>query len=177
MESGGDRGGCSDDCDLVRARATNQRGDTLRVISKIIIHHSATADGDTFSWRAIRDFHILTRGWLDIGYHAGCELIGDKYECMYGRPDHIVGAHASGHNRGSLGFCFVGNYDHSAPTNEMIGIAARRVLAPWCLTYGITTTDIIGHRDFSSKTCPASRFPMALLRDNVWYEMKGGENA
>jgi len=149
----------------------------MREISRIVIHHSATEDGQTFSWRAIREYHILTRGWLDIGYHAGCELVGTKFECMYGRPIHIIGAHARGSNRGSLGFCFVGNYDIIVPEFEMLEIAAKRVIAPWCLLFGITVDNIIPHNAKSSKTCPGVKFPMATLRDYVWTELKGWNNA
>lgn len=131
---------------------------------RIIIHHSATEDGQTFSWATIRKFHVESRGWLDIGYHAGVELVGPTYECMYGRPASMHGAHTAGKNRDSLGFCFVGNFDLVAPEPERLAVAVRRVIAPWCVQYGLGPEDIFGHRDFSEKTCPGKLFDLDDLR-------------
>jgi len=134
---------------------------------RIIIHHSATADGKTLSWAAIRRYHIHNNMWLDIGYHAGIELVDDEYECLYGRPATMLGAHAAGANFDSLGFCFVGDYDKVAPTPEMLSTAARRVLAPWVVQFGIKVENIKPHSDFSEKTCPGKLFDMGDLRSMV----------
>jgi hypothetical protein len=52
--------------------------------NKIILHHSATADGPTVSWGAIRRFHVVECAWGAIGYHYGIELVGDYYEVLIG---------------------------------------------------------------------------------------------
>jgi len=131
----------------------------------IIIHHSATVDGKSFSWRAIRNYHVNTRGWLDVGYHAGVELMGTEYECLYGRPVTMQGAHAQGHNHDTLGFCFVGNYDLKDPDNEMLYVAARRVLVPWLVEYRLPLTEIHGHREYANKSCPGKLFSIDNLRE------------
>jgi hypothetical protein len=131
----------------------------------IVVHHSATPDGRTFSWHAIQHYHTKVRGWDDIGYHAGIELIGDKYLCLFGRPDVVVGAHTYGFNQNSLGFCFVGNFDDAAPCESRLRTAARRVLVPWAVRYDIPLMRIKAHRDFSDKTCPGLMFHMDVLRD------------
>lgn len=144
--------------------------------TKIIVHHSATPDCDLVSWHAIERYH-RQRGWSDIGYHAGIELARGDYLCLYGRPELLPGAHTVGQNRSSLGFVFVGNYDSVEPDRRMLVLAARRVLAPWCLRYGLTPNDIYPHRDFADKTCPGSKFDMTLLRNLVWNEchaLRGG---
>ena len=46
-----------------------------RTIKKIIIHCSATREGQDISVDTIRDWH-LKRGWSDIGYHYVIDLNG-----------------------------------------------------------------------------------------------------
>lgn len=138
---------------------------------RIIIHHSATQDGPTLSWGAIHDHHVNHNGWNDIGYHAGIEQIGDRYVCLFGRPDVRTGAHTLGENKRSLGFCFVGNFDLRAPGVERFRVAARRVLAPWLLRYGLGVDALLPHRDFAHKTCPGREFDMDLLRQVCAEEM------
>ncbi len=140
--------------------------------NKIIIHHSATKDSGTVSWGAIRRYHRSVRGWTDVGYHAGCEDINGQYECLYGRPWHIEGAHTQGHNRDSLGFCFVGDYDVVEPEMAMMLEAVVRVIAPWALQFDIGHNNVRGHNEFSSKTCPGALFPMDLLREMVRTELE-----
>jgi len=131
---------------------------------RIIIHHSLTIDRKTLSWSAIRNYHIQHNGWLDIGYHAGIEMVGNEYECLYGRPTTMDGAHTAGANYDSLGFCFVGNYDRVQPSPEMLAIACRRVLAPWIINFNIKLDNVKPHRDFADKSCPGKLFDMDDLR-------------
>jgi len=139
---------------------------------KIVIHHSLTKDSGTVSWGAIRDYHIGARGWADIGYHAGIELVGDKYECFYGRPDDMQGAHTQGENHNSLGFCFIGNFDEQDPDPDMLATAVQRVLAPWCRQYRISVSQILGHRVFANKSCPGDLFSIDVLRDMIETELE-----
>lgn len=138
---------------------------------KIIIHHSATEDGRTFSWHAIHHYHTNVLGWSDIGYHAGIELFQDKYLCLFGRPDVVPGAHTRGFNADSLGFCFVGNFDEVEPQRSRLRCAARRVLVPWLLRHGLGVDTLVPHRNFSNKTCPGKLFDMDLLRHICAEEM------
>lgn len=138
---------------------------------KVVIHHSATADGPTLSWNAIHDYHVNHNGWSDIGYHAGIERVGEKYVCIFGRPDVLPGAHTIGENGRSLGFVFVGDYDIAEPSHVMLRYASRRVLAPWLLRHGLGVDALVPHNHFAHKTCPGSRFPMDKLRHMVAEEM------
>lgn len=131
---------------------------------RIIIHHSATADTGSLSWGAIRYYHTVAKGWADIGYHAGAEMVRGRPECLYGRPDTMAGAHCRGQNRKSLGFCFVGDYDREAPSEELLQAAARRVIVPWLIQYGLTPLSIRGHWEYSPKTCPGLLFDLDRLR-------------
>ena len=157
------------------------------MMNRIIIHHSATEDGASFSWRAIRHYHlswaykgrIITEAeakaliaahknvkppYSDVGYHAGIELLGTEYECLYGRPTTKNGAHTRGENGDSLGFCFVGDYDVVEPDPGMLIVAAKRVLAPWCVEHHIDPGEIDGHRKYANKTCPGKLFNIDELR-------------
>lgn len=134
-------------------------------VNKIIIHCSATEDTGTMSWSAIRRWHTQVNGWDDIGYHAGIELVGNDYEVMIGRPANRSGAHTKGQNDGSLGFCFVGDYDRQEPDELMLHVAAQRVLVPWLHQHSLPVLAITGHRDWQGeKTCPGSQFSMDRLR-------------
>jgi len=131
---------------------------------KIIIHHSLTKDGTTVSWAAIRHYHTEVLGWKDIGYHAGCELVGKSYEVFMGRVWDEVGAHTRGQNIKSLGFCFVGNFDISEPPEEQL-ITGARVIKYWMRLFNISIDKIYPHHFFASyKSCPGLRFDMDRLK-------------
>lgn len=132
---------------------------------QIIVHHSATVDGATYSWAAIERYHTQEMGWRDIGYHAGCERVGNDIACLFGRPDYLPGAHTAGRNGDTLGFCFVGNYDGVGPDIGVLRIAARRVLVPWLRRFGLRVEDVRAHREFADKTCPGRMFDVDILRD------------
>jgi hypothetical protein len=126
--------------------------------SKIIIHHSATVDGRTFSWSAIKRYHVQTLGWLDVGYHAGVELVDDDWFAIMGRPWDMDGAHTQGQNGIALGLCFVGNYDLYEPDKDMLVTGAKMVKL-WRKLYGIPVSAIHKHSEYQNKTCPGTLFP------------------
>jgi N-acetylmuramoyl-L-alanine amidase len=147
---------------------------------KIIVHHSLTSDGPTVSWGAIRKYHTDPNGpykMLDIGYHAGVELVDSggisHMEVLIGRWWFKTGAHTLGENATSLGFCFVGNYDVVPPPDEMLEAGAR-LLATWCRLFVIDPGRIFPHSAFENKTCPGTQFPMAQLRARVREITTGG---
>jgi hypothetical protein len=83
----------------------------MRPLNKIIIHCTATRP----NWwigkspqqkvNEIRRWHVEDRGWADIGYHYLIDRDGTVIE---GRPLSKVGAHAKGHNTGSVGIALFG---------------------------------------------------------------------
>jgi hypothetical protein len=134
--------------------------------TRIILHCSATKDSNTVSWQAIRRFHEAN-GWSGIGYHAGIELINDRYEILIGRPWDRPGAHCSGENHDSLGVCFVGDFEQSAPPMEQwqAGVMFVRSL---CWVFGIGHDKVFGHREFTNlKTCPGTKFNLDLFRSQL----------
>lgn len=161
---------------------------------KIIIHHSATSDNKVANdWEAIRRYHksfryqgktitmtqanlLIAKGipverpWKDIGYHAGQEYENNRLVRRQGRADNEAGAHCVGMNSQSLGYCFVGNYDQQAPSDEEL-----RFAVPWIVEklrkYNLKYTDIEPHRRYAQKSCPGSKFPIEKLRLMVKEEL------
>lgn len=139
----------------------------MRVVTRIIVHHSLTADSKTVSWGAIERYHTETMGWQDIGYHAGVELVGDEYYAMIGRPLILPAAAVKEDHMNQLGLhvCCVGNYDELPPTDRMIDTLVRRVIRPWMEEFKLRPDQVMAHRDFAPyKTCPGKLFDMEALR-------------
>ena len=73
----------------------------MRNLSRIIIHCSATREGQDVSVDTIRRWHE-DRGWSDIGYHF---VIGIDGTIHRGRDIDKIGAHTYRHNLDSIGVC------------------------------------------------------------------------
>lgn len=136
----------------------------------LVIHHSATTDGSTYSWAAIKRYHTQTLGWSNIGYHYGIEQVGTDFASLIGRPLHKNGAHCkqAGMNSKAIGLCFVGNYDTIIPSDDMLLQAAKDIIIPLLHQYDIPITNIHPHNKYASyKTCPGTSFPLQRLIDIV----------
>lgn len=51
-------------------------------------------------------------------------------------------------------------------------VAARRVLAPWLIRYGLGVDALVAHNQFARKTCPGTLFSMDRLREICAEEME-----
>jgi N-acetylmuramoyl-L-alanine amidase len=120
----------------------------MRQVSKIVIHHSAS-DRDKTTVATIKGWH-LANGWSDIGYHF--VITGDG-RMHLGRPEDIIGAHAQGHNTGTIGICVTGNFENQKLLEKQIHTLVQ-VLASVCRRYKLDASDIIGHRDVNQTSCP-----------------------
>ena len=80
----------------------------MRTITLIILHCSATREGQSFGFEDCRRDHIRHRGFRDIGYHYYITRDGTVHR---GRPLEQVGAHCRNHNRHSIGICYEGGLD------------------------------------------------------------------
>ena len=80
----------------------------MRKINKLIVHCSATPEYKNFDVNDIREWHVKGNGWSDCGYHYVIKLDGTLQE---GRPVEKIGAHCAGHNRDSIGVCYIGGMD------------------------------------------------------------------
>jgi N-acetylmuramoyl-L-alanine amidase len=141
----------------------------------VIIHHSATVDGPSNSWEAIKKYHVEVNGWKAIGYHYGIENINGKYEVMMGRPEDQRGAHTKelDFNETGLGVCLVGNFDVLAPFDSQMQVAYTLVRS-LMKKYGIKRENVLGHREAQAigglpleqrKTCPGKNFNMDKFRE------------
>jgi len=144
----------------------------------LAIHHTATAGaGAADTWeecaaavRAIQDFHVNGRGWIDVGYNY---LICQTGAIFQGREDgndtrDVVAAH-DGFNEGSVGVAGLGFFhppEDQRPTDPLLDgfvdlfawIAARRQIDPDGVDryagYGRPLRTVYGHRDVKATACP-----------------------
>jgi len=146
----------------------------------IVIHNSLTVDGVTVDWQSIRNYHVYSRGWRDIGYHFGIERVRGVYEVLVGRMPTEGGAHASpkegpyiGINGESWGVMFCGNYNEEPPPSELWSLGTRFV-ASLSVVGDINVDCILGHGEVDDRRpyCPGVHFDMSKFRSDV-FKLKG----
>jgi hypothetical protein len=140
------------------SRVSSARGGVTRAI----VHHTAGRNGYSQSEvpgiiRGIQNWHIDGNGWTDIGYNVVIDRFGGVWEGRVGGLDKaIVGAHAAGHNSGSVGVSVLGNYVSVTP--EWASISALAKVIGWQAgIYGFNPQAwgaVIGHRDVGQTSCP-----------------------
>lgn len=132
-----------------------------RYITKIIVHCSATPEGEDFTADDIKKWH-LDRGFSDIGYHYVIYRDGSVHK---GRHEKISGAHTTNQNTCSIGICYIGG-----------NIPRKEDPKNWTSKPKDTRTDeqkealqellkelkkkypqavVYGHMDFANKSCPS----------------------
>ena len=126
----------------------------MRAIHKIIIHCTATREGDDISVDTIRRWH-LARGWSDIGYHYVIDIKGN---INAGRPIELIGAHCKGENKYSIGIAYVGGVEADGVTPKDTRTKAQkdsiiRLVKKLKGCYPDVT--IHGHNEYSNKACPS----------------------
>jgi N-acetylmuramoyl-L-alanine amidase len=126
----------------------------VREIKRIVLHCAATKPSQDIDADTIREWH-LARGWSDIGYHYVIKLDGIVES---GRPLSLMGAHARGHNKNSVGICYIGGLDYKGkPQDTMNGRQVdsfKRLVYALCITLNKPLA-IHGHNEFSDKACPS----------------------
>lgn len=126
----------------------------MRAIHKIIIHCTATREGDDISVDTIRRWH-LARGWSDIGYHYVIDLKGN---INAGRPIELIGAHTKGQNKYSIGIAYVGGVEADGKTPKDTRTKAQKdaiIRLVKKLKGCYPDVSIHGHNEFSNKACPS----------------------
>lgn len=132
----------------------------------IIIHHSATAQGDAETFRRAH----MAKGWRDIGYHyvIGNGTYSGNGEVETGRTEAEDGAHCSadGINRKSIGICLVGNFDIDKPTPAQME-ALERLCRDVIERHKIPVPKVLGHGEVAATNCPGKYFDMAEFRKRL----------
>ena len=124
----------------------------MRAINEIIIHCSATKEGNKISATTIDRWH-KDRGWRCIGYHYVVRIDGS---IEYGRPVQDIGAHVKGKNKHSIGVCYIGGLDANMEPKDTRTRDQKESLLYLLKTLKRLHPDatIHGHRDFANKACP-----------------------
>lgn len=147
----------------------------MREIKHIIIHCSATRNGDAKTKLADLDRMHRERGWRKVGYHYVIEVDGNL---AVGRAEDEIGAHVEGNNNSSIGICLVGTNQFTGAQWEKLASLLRD------LEDRYPGADVKGHRDYSPdlngdglieprewfKTCPGFEVATWLLSgmDPLW---------
>ena len=134
-----------------------------RRIDEIIVHCSATPEGQAYDVNDIRKWH-KQQGWSDVGYHYVITLDGT---IQNGRDVDLVGAHCEkgGHNQRSIGVCYIGGVENKKGVpaykqkakdtrTDMQKMSLLSLLMDLRKMYPNAT--IYGHHDFDKgKECPS----------------------
>lgn len=138
----------------------------MRDIDTFIIHCAATKADMDIGATEIDQWH-QERGWDGIGYHY---VIRRNGRVERGRRLDKVGAHAKGHNTGSIGICMVGGIDDSGEAEDNF------TTFQWGSLQAIVTglagqfpqAKIIGHYEVNpDKACPSFDVAAWLARNPV----------
>lgn len=127
----------------------------MRKINKIVVHSSASPEGREDTFEDVKRWH-LARGYKDIGYHYVIELDGI---CFEGRPLSRQGAHVRGHNKDTIGICYIGGTDNTRERKpkdtrtDAQKATLRKLLSD--LKQMFPEAEIVGHRDLAAAACPS----------------------
>ena len=156
-------------------------------VRKLVVHHTASppsAKDPMSTVRQVYDYHVVTRGYDDVGYNFIIDQYGTIYEGRWARNYAtgelhngeatdgwgVVGGHTQGMNCGSCGVVLIGDFSSRRPTNSavaslvallawkagrhQIDVTANDVYVP---LYGGAirhTPNLAGHRDVGVTACP-----------------------
>ena len=130
----------------------------MRAINKIIIHCSATPEGQDFTVQQIRQWHTAPKpkgnGWSDIGYHFVIYRDGSVHK---GRPLEQIGAHTLGYNANSIGICYIGGCAADGSPKDTRTEAQKTALIKLVaeLKARFPKAMVHGHNEFAAKACPS----------------------
>ena len=129
---------------------------STRTINYLVVHCSATPEGKPFIVKDIEQWH-QARGFKGIGYNYVIYLDGTVHE---GRDVNLIPAHIEGHNKDSIGICYIGGCDTSGKKPKDTRTPAQKtalIELLKALKKLYPNAKILGHRDFAGvkKACPS----------------------
>ena len=155
----------------------------------LVIHHTATANSTDYSLshafalsRSIQNYHMDHNGWIDTGQHFTISRGGyitegrhRSLETLQNGTRFVHGAHAGSANSYSIGIENEGTYTSVAPPAALYNALVDQA-AYICQQYNIPVSNIIGHRDVNSTSCPGDVLYSMLpqLRSDVAAKLSGG---
>lgn len=124
----------------------------MRYINKIIIHCSATKEGNDFNVNDLRRWH-KAQGWKDVGYHFIITIDGTIEQ---GRALEEIGSHCKGHNAHSIGIVYIGGLDKNGKAKDTRTTKQKAALYDLLnkLCEKFPDATIHGHKEFANKACP-----------------------
>ncbi len=155
----------------------------------IVVHNTQSGNSTDYSLghayelaRSIQYSHIYERGWIDTGQQftisRGGYILEGRHrslEALSSGTTHCVGAHTHNYNTTHLGIECEGSYGSITPPNALYNQLVA-LCAYMCEKYGISTSEIKGHRDFNATDCPGDALYAMLpqLRRDVQAALDGG---
>lgn len=139
---------------IVGKKTWHALGVTNRYINEIIVHCTATVEGVPCTVEQIDYYHRKERGFKSIGYHFVIYFDGSVH---LGRSIDEAGAHCTGHNKNSIGVCYVGGLGKNREAKDTRTLAQKAALLDLVrrLKRVYPSASVHGHRDFANKACPS----------------------
>lgn len=164
-------------------------------VTHLVVHHQAGVANPPYSAvvQAIWQLHVFTNGWCDIGYNWLIAPDGTVFEGRAG-GNNVIGAHFSGNNSGTMGVCFLGNFQNDQPTAAALA-SLEKLLAWKCCdsdiepigsslhaASGLVLNHICGHRDGGATECPGDNLyaqlpAIRLATDSLYNDPNGCDGA
>jgi hypothetical protein len=144
-----------------------------REIHRLVVHTSDSPDDRDIGFTEIDLWHKerfsgVVVGGIRIycGYHF---VIRRDGTIEIGRPESVVGAHVAGHNKDSIGICWIGRTQMDPRQRE----ALLTLLDSLMRKYALSVKSVYGHRELAQgKTCP--NIDMDGLRYDLQVRQIGG---
>lgn len=126
-----------------------------RIIKYLVVHSADTPEGRNDKAKDIDRWH-KERGWSEIGYNYVIDLDGT---IEIGRDVDKIPAQVRGHNKNSIGICYIGGADKSLKAKDTRTAKQKESLIKLLkeLRKLYPSAQILGHRDFESAntSCPS----------------------